>query len=388
MNIPISKTIFTPAEFDAIRAPLESGWVVQGKFVAEFEKKWSDFTGAKHSIAVSNCTTGLHLSLFALGIKPGDEVLLPAFTWIATANIIESLYAKPVFCDIEPQTFNIDTRQAAKKITAKTRAIIPVHLFGLSADMDPVLAMAKEHNLVVVEDAACGFAGRYKGRHVGTLGDTGCFSFHPRKAITTGEGGMITTNDDALAQKLRALRDHGAAMSDLQRHLGNKPYLLPEFPYAGFNYRMTDLQASIGCTQMNRASDVHQLRSQWAERYDTLIDTVTFLKKPFRNGELVHGFQAYVCMFEPETITPANVFAINTRRNAFMDYLQQKGISTRPGTHAVHMLKYYAEKYNIKSSDYLNSMIADQCSIALPLFPAMTEEEFDYIAEAIRDYKL
>lgn len=220
--------------------------VVQGPKVKEFEDKWSAFTGASHSIAVTSCTSGLHLSFAASGFGPGDEAIVPAFKWISTANVVEHLGGKVVFCDIDLETFNIDTAQVESKITDRTKAIIPVHLFGLSADMSPILDLAEKYNLFVLEDAACGFGSKYHGSHVGTLGNAGCFSFHPRKAATTGEGGMINTNDDFLAQKIRRLRDHGAALSDLQRHLGPRPYLLADHSDAGFNQRMTGIQASLG----------------------------------------------------------------------------------------------------------------------------------------------
>ena len=341
-----------------------------------------------NAIAVTNCTTALHLSLFALGIKEGDEVILPSFTWIATANVIEILGAKPVFCDIELENFNIDTNKIESLITSKTKAIIPVHLFGLAANMDRVMKVAKENNLYVVEDAACGFASKYKKKHVGNFGNTGCFSFHPRKSITTGEGGMITTNDEQLAEKIRCLRDHGATISDLQRHKGAKPYLLPEFAYAGFNYRMTDIQASIGTTQMDRATQIYNMRETWAKRYDEVIDTIPWLKKPYRHADYVHSFQSYVCLFQPEEINASNVKNINKRRNIFMDYLQKNEIASRPGTHAVHMLKYYAEKYQIRPEDFQRSYFADFCSISLPFFPSMTNLEFDYIIKIIRDFNI
>jgi len=388
MKIPIAKSIFTEREFENIRKPLTSGWVVQGPFVKEFEEKWSEYTGAKHSIAVTNCTTALHLSLAALGITHGDEVIVPSFTWVATANAVESLGARPVFCDIDLPTFNIDSARIEQLITSRTKAIIPVHLFGLSAEIDVILKIARKHKLYVVEDAACGFGARYDGVHVGNFGDTGCFSFHPRKAITTGEGGMVTTGDDALAEKLRAMRDHGATVSDLQRHQGSRPYLLPEFPYLGFNYRMTDIQASIGVSQMERANDIHERRDFWAKKYDAFIDSVPWLNKPYYNNRCVHGYQAYVCLFAPERITKDNVARANTRRNSFMDYLQQKEIATRPGTHAVHMLAYYSSKYEIKREDFPNAYIADNCSIAFPLFPTLSDEEFGYITAAIREYKI
>lgn len=388
MNIPIAKTTFTEEEFQNIRKPLLSGWVVQGPFVKEFEEKWSKFTKAEHAIAVSNCTTALHLSLAALGITFGDEVIVPSFTWVATANAVESLGAKPVFCDIDEKTFNIDTLKIESLITARTKAIIPVHLFGLAAEMDTVMSLAQKHRLFVVEDAACGFASRYRGRHVGTIGDTGCFSFHPRKAITTGEGGMITTRDPILADKLRAMRDHGATVSDHQRHLGARPYLLPEFPYLGFNYRMTDIQAAIGSTQMNRAEEIHTSRQTWAERYNESLALVPWLRTPTKPHDGVHGYQAYVCMFNPEKVSLKNVPLVNKQRNEFMDHLQKNGIATRPGTHAVHMLGYYSKKYGIMREDYPNAYIADQCSITFPLFPGMSDQEFSYILQLINDYKI
>ncbi len=387
MNIPIAKTEFDQNEFQNIIKPLSSGWVVQGPFVEEFENKWSKYTGAKNSIAVSNCTTALHLSLASLGIKAGDEVIVPSFTWVATANAVEYTGAKPILCDIETETFNIDTSQIEKLISKKTKAIIPVHLFGLSSNMNELSNIAKKYHLKIIEDAACGFGCKYNNKHVGNFAETGCFSFHPRKAITTGEGGMITTNDDELAAKLRSMRDHGASVSDHQRHHGNKPYLLPDFPYLGYNYRMTDIQASIGSSQMDRAESIHLQRTFIADKYDLLLANIPWLKKPFRNEQFEHGFQAYVCMFAPEEIDKNNIEKITNLRNDFMDYLQQNGISTRPGTHAVHMLQYYRDKYGFKNIDFINSFIASKCSIAFPIFPTLRNEEFEYISEIILNYK-
>lgn len=388
MKIPIAKTEFTEADFDNIRKPLESGWVVQGPYVKEFENKWNKFTGAKNSVAVTSCTTGLHLSLAALGVKEGDEVIVPSFTWIATANSVEYLGAKPVFCDINLPTFNIDVEKIEKLITKKTKAIIPVHLFGLPVNMDEVMNIAKKYNLIVVEDAACGFAAKYKGIHVGNFGDTGCFSFHPRKAITTGEGGMITTNNQDLSEKLRSMRDHGAAMTDLQRHLQSKPYLLPEFPYLGYNYRMTDIQASIGSTQMDRAEEIYENRNNIAKKYLKELGNIEWLAKPFMHKDYTHGFQSFVCLFQNKKISSDNFEEVNKKRNEFMDYLFEKGVSTRPGTHAVHNLQYYRDKYNIKSKDFLNSLIADKCSVAFPIFPSLKDEESDYIIDCIKNFKI
>jgi len=387
VNIPIAKTEFDFQDFENIRKPLESGWVVQGRFVEEFENKWCEFTNAKYSVAVSSCTTAIHLSLAASGIKAGDEVIVPSFTWVATANAIEYLGAKPVFCDIDINTFNIDAEKIESLLTGKTKAIIPVHLFGLAADMDLIINIAGKHKLIIVEDAACGFAAKYKGVHTGNFGDAGCFSFHPRKAITTGEGGMITTKNPELSEKIRSLRNHGAEISEMKSD-SQKPYLLPDFPHLGYNYRMTDIQASIGSSQMDRANYIYERRKSIASKYTSGLSGFEWLIKPFESKDFTHGYQSYVCLFSPEKITINNLDIINAKRNEFMDYLFEKGISTRPGTHAVHNLKYYKEKYGIEPGVYLNSLIADKCSIAFPIYPSLKDDELDYIIEQIRNYNI
>jgi perosamine synthetase len=383
MNVPIARTSLTEAEIQSVLGPLRSGWLVQGPKVREFEEKWSAFTGTRHSIAVTSCTTALHLSLAALGLQPSDEVIVPAFTWIATANVVEHLGGRVVFCDIDLNTFNIDVEQLKQKITPRTKAIIPVHLFGLAAEMNEISHIAKQHGLWVVEDAACGFGSRYHGQHVGTLGDTGCFSFHPRKAITTGEGGMITTNDDGLAEKLRRLRDHGAAMSDLQRHLGARPYLLADHPDAGYNQRMTDIQGALGAAQMERAADIIAERQRLAGIYDAAFAGLSWLRTPAHIDGMEHGYQSYPCLFQPEPITAEAISRINKTRNTWMDELQQAGISTRPATHAVHMLTFYREKYGLKPEDFPNAYAANDCSISLPLFHGMNESEQAYVIDQV-----
>jgi perosamine synthetase len=391
MNIPIARTSLNENEINSVLEPLRSGWLVQGPKVREFEDKWSAFTGAKHSIAVTSCTTALHLSLAALGFGPGDEAIVPAFTWISTANVVEHLGGTVIFCDIDLDTFNIDPGQIEAKITPKTKAILPVHLFGLSADLNAINAIARRHNLWVIEDAACGFGSHYHGQHVGTLGDAGCFSFHPRKAITTGEGGMVTTRSAEIAEKLRRLRDHGAAISDLQRHLGARPYLLADHPDAGYNQRMTDLQAALGSAQMDRAAEIVIQRQRLAARYDKAFADLDWLQTPARIQGYEHGYQSYPCLFQPqrakkaaETGDSARIKSVNEDRNTWMDSLQQQGISTRPATHAVHMLSFYQQKYGLKPEDFPNAFAANDCSISLPLFHGLTEAEQDFVIQKVR----
>ena len=349
----------------------------------EFEDRWNSFTGASHSLAVTSCTAGMGLALAALDLKPGDEVILPAFTWISTANVIEHFGARPIFCDNDLATFNIDVKLIEGLISDKTVGILPVHLFGLSADMEPILNIAKKYGLWVLEDAACGFGAKYKGSHVGTFGDAGVFSFHPRKAITTGEGGMITSSNEGLITKIQQLRDHGAVMSDLQRHLGAKPYLLADHIYAGFNQRMTDVQGALGAKQMERASEIIDQRRSIADRYNKELAKVKWLRPPAILEDYEHGYQSYPCLLLPELMSIENVKNINAARNEWMDELQTKGISTRPATHAVHMLTYYREKYCLKPEDFPNAYLANDCSISMPLFHGMTNEEQDYIIETV-----
>jgi perosamine synthetase len=390
MSVPIARASLTPEEIESVLEPLRSGWLVQGPKVLAFEQAWCAFTGVEHSIAVTSCTTALHLSLAALGFGPGDEAIVPAFTWTATANVVEHLGGRVVFTDIDLTSFNIDPAGIEALITPRTKAILPVHLFGLAADMEAINAIAERHGLWVVEDAACGFGATFHGRHVGTFGHTGCFSFHPRKAITTGEGGMITTNDAQLAERLRCLRDHGAAMSDLQRHMGPRPYLLADHREAGYNQRMTDLQASLGAAQMQRAEAIVSERRQLAARYNIAFAELGWLQTPVAPPNCGHGYQSYPCLFEPELLRQALetgdqplLKECHERRNAWMEDLQQQGVSTRPATHAVHMLTYYRNRYNLNPEQFAAAQAANDCSISLPLFHGMRSDEQQHVIDVV-----
>lgn len=375
--IQISQPVLGDEEWHAMRDPLLSGWVTQGPRVKEFEKLFAERHQVKHALAVSNCTTALHLALLAAGVGEGDEVLVPAFTWVATANAVLYCNAKPVFVDIDPRTFNIDPREIGRKITKKTKAIIPVHLFGLTADMDAIKNAAP--GLKIIEDGACAAGAAYKGVPAGGLGDLGCFSFHPRKSVTTGEGGMITTNSDELAHRVDVLRNHGASVSEEQRHKGPKPYILPDFEVMGFNYRMTDLQGAVGCVQIGKLDHFIDQRQQHADFYTRALREVAWIKTPSYDSAYKHGWQSYVVMID-ETKSPM-------KRNDIMEYLQQKGISTRPGTHAVHMLSFYSKKQNLSARDFPGAQLANNCSMAIPLHNRMAQEDYEYVVSALQSIK-
>lgn len=391
MKIPITKVIFDETEKLAITQPLETGWIVQGPHVANFEKMFAEHAKIPYSQAVSNCTTALHLGLEAMGIGRGDKVVVPAFTYIASANAVEHTGASVVFCDIDLETFNIDTNQLIQIVQddASIKAIMPVHLFGLCANMSEILRIAKKFNLKIIEDAACAFDAWIGDQHAGTFGDCGCFSFHPRKAITTGEGGMLITNDEDLHKIVSQLKDHGASKSDLLRHKEKGGSLLPDFLMRGYNYRMTDFQGALGVAQMQKSARIMRGRRAIAEKYKVALQKCEQLILPYVPTNYIHAYQSYVCLFANKNIiknlTINIINQLNRKRNHFMEMLETKGIATRQGTHAVHTLSYYRDRYQLKDTDYLNAYAADRLSITLPLYADMTDEEFNYVINTIHE---
>jgi dTDP-4-amino-4,6-dideoxygalactose transaminase len=381
--IPITKPFFDVEELRAVQEPLESGWVVQGPFVAEFERRFSVFTGAPHAAAASSCTTALHLAVAALGLRPGDEVIVPAFTWVATPNVVEYMGARPAFADIRLETFNVAPEAVAAAVTTATRGVIPVHLFGLCAEMPALMSIAHRRSLWVVEDAACSFGGWTHGQHSGTFGDAGCFSFHPRKSITTGEGGMVTAKRRDLHDTVCSLRDHGATRTDRERHEQPGSFLLASYPHLGYNYRLTDIQAALGCAQMARAQSLLDGRARVARAYGERLRAVEWLALPAVPRGDTHGWQSYVCLFRPETPTLQTVDRLHARRNAVMARLESSGIATRQGTHAPVIQDYYARKYGIRPQDFPNAYLADRLSLSLPLYPQMTDAEIDTVVTAL-----
>ncbi len=375
-TIAIAEPMTGDEEWQAVKEPIMSGWLTQGAKVAEFEKGFAAIHHVKHALAVSSCTTGLHLALTCLGIKPGDEVIVPAFTWVATANVVLYCGATPILIDVDRKNFNIDPGLIASKVTEKTKAVIAVHLFGLCADMDAIRQAIPAH-VRIIEDAACAAGASYKGKPAGSLGDIGVFSFHPRKSITTGEGGMITTNDDILAEQMNQMRNHGATLSEEQRHHGSKPYLLPDFNLLGFNYRMTDLQGAIGVVQLKKLDKFIAERQKWADFYHKQLKSIDWLRMPVMPDLGVHAWQAFV------TYVISDKAPVS--RNEIMDQLQQLGVATRPGTHAVHLLNYYSERFSFKPDDYNGARDCDLNSMAIPLHNKMSRDDYEYIVETLRN---
>jgi perosamine synthetase len=375
--IHISQPQTGEEEWLALRDPVMSGWLTQGPKVAAFEEAFARRHKVRYGLATTSCTTALHLILVALGIGPGDEVIVPAFTWVSTANVVLHCGATPVFVDVDRSTFNMDVAQLSKKLNERTRAIIPVHLFGLCADMDPILEIA--HGIPIIEDAACASGSAYKGRAAGSIGRAAAFSFHPRKSITTGEGGMVTTNDRALAETIERMRNHGASLSEEQRHQGSRPYVLPEFNLLGYNYRMTDLQAAVGLVQLSKLDRFLSERRSWARFYENALSGMNWLRLPTHPENCAHGWQAYVCTVD-ETKSPLP-------RNQIMDLLQSKGVSTRPGTHAVHMLGFYREKFGFKADDFPGARDCDRYSVAIPLHNRMATEDYEYVVNTLKELR-
>ncbi len=379
--VQVAEPYFDEREWEAIKEPIKSGWVTQGPKVAEFEQAFAQEHGVKHGIATTSCTTALHLALLAIGVGPGDAVIVPSFTWVATANAVEYCGATPIFCDIDPKTYNIDPLSVrrvlvnAKQNGFNVKAIIAVHLFGLCAEMDEILALAKEYDLKVVEDAACAAGSAYKGQPAGSIGDIGCFSFHPRKVMVTGEGGMCTTSDDSIAACIHSLRSHGASQSEQQLQEPGVPYWMSDYNILGYNYRMTDIQATIGLVQLSRLDQFINERSKWADFYRQELSNIEWLQLPIDRPYMKNSWQAYICQLKPE-ISPVS-------RDALLKQLFEAGISSRVGTQAVHILGYYKRKYGIKDTDLPNAYNAYCNSIALPLHNRMNNEDYEKIIKTL-----
>jgi dTDP-4-amino-4,6-dideoxygalactose transaminase len=358
------------AEIDAVTEVLRSGYLVQGPKVAEFEEALAKLVGVQHAVAVSSGTAALHLALLSLNIGPGDIVITTAYSWPATANVIELCGAETRFVDISLDDLNIDVARLeaeCEKLRSdpltrgRVKAIMPVHAFGMPANMTAIMEIANKYKLHVVEDAACALGASWDGRPCGSWGALGCFSFHPRKAITTGEGGVITTNDNKLAERLRTLRNHGLSPTSQ----------LPDFVEAGFNYRLTEMGAAVGTSQLTKFDSLLDLRREMAARYDALLQESPITPQREQAHER-SVFQSYVVRL-PSNFVNRDIIAI----------LREQGIESTIGTYHVPMTRFFREKYSIQLGDFPNADIAMQTALTLPLHHELTLEDQRFVAEQL-----
>jgi perosamine synthetase len=371
-TIPITRPWVGDEEADAAAAVVRSGWLSQGQRVQQFEATVAEYVGVRHAIATANCTSALQLALFAADVGPGDEVICPSFSFIATANAIRHTGATPVFVDIDPHTYNIDPALLQAAITPRTKAIMPVDQIGLAADIPAIREIALSHGLIVVEDAAPALGAAIGGRRVGQLSDFTCFSFHPRKSITTGEGGMIVTDDGDAAERLRRLRSHAASTSDLSRHQSGTTDL-EEYWELGYNCRMTDIQAAIGVVQMGKLDVILADRRRLAERYTGLLSGDERIRTPYEPPNYYHTYQSYCIRLRGDD---------RLSRASIMQELADQGIATRRGVMATHLEPCYRASTADLSLPITEAAAAE--TLLLPLYAGMHDRDQDIVVAALR----
>ena len=369
MQVPFSRPYLRGDEGAAVAETIATGWVSQGPRVREFEAAFAARVGARDAVATTNCTTALQLALYVSGIGPGDEVIVPSMSFVATANSVWQNGAEPVFADVDPRTYNLDPASAERAITSRTRAIMPVHQLGLPADMDAFLALGERYGLAIVEDAACAIGASYRGRPIGSLGPLACFSLHPRKVITTGEGGMIAVQDPEVAERLRRLRQHAMDVSDLARH-GAKDVVIESYPERGWNQRMTDMQATLGLCQLEALDEILEQRARLAARYTAAIEHIPYLEPPFEPDDVQRTWQSYAVRLSP---------GAPVGRNELMRRLLRDGVPTRRGVMAIHEEPSYAGV----AAELPHTEAATRESLMLPLFAGLTDEEQDHVIDCL-----
>jgi perosamine synthetase len=350
-------------EINEIRTVLASGYLTQGPKVAEFERLIAEYVGAKYAFATSSATTALHLSLAVLDIGADEEVLIPDFTFPATANVVVQQGGRPVLVDIDLETFNVNLDDLASKITPRTKAIMPVHAFGLAANMGPILELATQHGVAVIEDAACAIGTTYNGQQCGSMGALGCYSFHPRKVITTGEGGMIVTNDANLAERISLLRSHGGVRKDGRFR----------FEAAGYNYRLSDVLGAMGVAQMRKLDNLITRKRDLAAALTVLIADIPGVQTPSIPAWGGHIFQSYVTLLDE-----------GIDRDAVIARMREAGVETTLGTYALHAEPFFSNTFGYQPGDLPCSYQAYRQSLTLPLYPQMSEDDLEQVAAALR----
>lgn len=370
--IPIAKPYLTSEDAQAAYDTIMTGWITQGPRVQEFEEKFAAYTGASYAVAVSNCTTGLHLAMIVAGIGANDEVICPSMSYIATANSIMYVGAKPVFAEVDPSTYNLDVIDVEKRITPKTKAILLVHQIGMPADIDAFRALCDKHKLILIEDAACAAGCSYNGKKIGSHSDLVCFSFHPRKVISTGDGGMVTTNNEAFASRMKLLRQHGMSVNAGVRH-GSSKVIFEDHVEVAYNYRMTDIQAAVGIRQLEKLDWIISERRKIADQYLTAFADIPFIRLPKEPQGSFTNWQSFSIYLKENS---------PIKRNDLMQALLDIGIASRRGVMTSHRETAYLDFCNGLSLPATE----DACdnSIIIPLYVPMKQEEVDEVIRGFR----
>lgn len=371
-EIAFARPEFGDAEAAAVAEVLKSGWASQGPAVARFESLFAERVGARYAVAASSCTTALHLALLLAGVGPGDEVICPSYSFIATANAVLYAGGTPVFGDIDAATWNLDPDDALRRRTPRTKAVLPVHQVGLAADLDRFECFTAA-GVAVVEDAACAIGSTYRGRPIGAHGHVTCFSFHPRKTVSTGEGGMITTDDADLAERARRLRSHGVSVSAHARHQA-KGVVFEEYAELGYNYRLSDIQAAIGIVQLAKLDPLLARRRTVADRYDAAFRSLPQVQVPARPPYAEHAFQSYGIVLTP---------ACTHERDEVLQALVGRGISCRRGIPPIHLEPLYRSRIGSVSLPVTETIAAR--SLFLPMFASLEAADQDRVIDAVRE---
>ena len=353
---------------------LESGWLTSGSKVKRFEENFSRFIGCQHSVAVNSCTAALHLALEAVGVNEGDEVIVPTMTFTATAEVVLYFKAKPVLVDCRPDTFNIDPDLVERAITAKTKAIIPVHFGGQSCDMERILEIARKHKLYVIEDAAHALPAKYHGKTIGTIGDITCFSFYATKTITTGEGGMATTQNPEWAARMRMMSLHGISHDAWKRYTKEGSWYY-EVVQPGFKYNLTDIGAAIGIEQLKKCDAFGAARTRIAAAYDQRFADLNEIDTPVCEPDVQHAWHLYVIQLDLERL--------KINRDQFIEALKEQGIGTSVHFIPLHLHPYYRDNFGYVPDDFPQATEIYQRIISLPIYPKMTESQIEHVVRGV-----
>jgi perosamine synthetase len=368
-DIPFARPEFDDAEAASVAAVLRTGWASQGPAVARFEELFAERVGARYGVAVSSCTTALHLALLLAGVEPGDEVICPSYSFIATANAVLYAGGTPVFGDIDEATWNLDPRDALARITPRTRVVMPVHQVGLAADLEAFAPLRPR--VSIVEDAACAIGSTYRGQPIGSHGHITCFSFHPRKTLSTGEGGMITTDDLEIAERARRLRSHGASVSAHERHQ-SKGIVFEQYAELGYNYRLSDILAAVGLAQLPKIDGFLARRKAIADRYDAAFARLPELQVPACPPYAGHAFQSY-------GVRLTN--SCERDRDEVLRLLIERGISCRRGIPPIHLEPLYRKRFGAQSLPVTERVAAR--SIFLPMYASLSVSDQDRVIDTV-----